>query len=117
MKPCTRRDFLKASIVGVAAGAGLADASGGLLRAAEPSLRLRGTDMVALGRQSFADPLLPLKLREGREKEINYCTACDNCLELLIQQSPIGCCTYNKFYTGVLVKTRKEKGRLAVDHT
>jgi len=75
------------------------------------------TDMIALGRQSFADPLLPLKLREGREKEINYCTACDNCLELLIQQSPIGCCTYNKFYTGVLVKTRKEKGRLAVDHT
>lgn len=75
------------------------------------------TDMVALGRQSFADPLLPLKLREGREKEIDYCTACDNCLELLIQQSPIGCCTYNKFYTGVLVKTRKEKGRLVVDHT
>ena len=52
-----------------------------------------------------------------KDKEINYCTACDNCLELLIQQSPIGCCTYNKYYTGVLVKTRKEKGRLVVDHT
>lgn len=74
-------------------------------------------DMVALGRQSFADPLLPLKFREGRENEINWCTACDNCLELLIQQSPIGCCTYNKFYTNVLVQTRKEKGRLTVDHT
>ena len=75
------------------------------------------TDMVALGRQSFADPLLPLKLREGREKEINYCTACDNCLELLIQQRPIGCCTYNKFYTKVLVDTRKEKGSLKEKHT
>ena len=75
------------------------------------------TDMIGLGRQSFADPLLPLKLREGRENEIDYCTACDNCLELLIQQEPIGCCTYNKFYTDVLVKTRKEKGRLKVDHT
>ena len=75
------------------------------------------TDMIGLGRQSFADPLLPLKLREGREDEIDYCTACDNCLELLIQQSPIGCCTYNKFYTDVLVNTRKEKGRLKVDHT
>jgi 2,4-dienoyl-CoA reductase-like NADH-dependent reductase (Old Yellow Enzyme family) len=74
-------------------------------------------DMIGLGRQSFADPLLPLKLREGREEEIKYCTACDNCLELLIQQSPIGCCTYNKFYTDVLVKTRKEKGKLTVDHT
>jgi len=74
-------------------------------------------DMVGLGRQSFADPLLPLKLREGREDEIKYCTACDNCLELLIQQRPIGCCTYNKYYTDVLVKTRKEKGKLTVDHT
>lgn len=74
-------------------------------------------DMIGLGRQSFADPLLPLKLREGRENEIKYCTACDNCLELLIQQSPIGCCTYNKYYTDVLVQTRKEKGRLQTDHT
>lgn len=74
-------------------------------------------DMIGLGRQSLADPLLPLKLREGAESEIKYCTACDNCLELLIQQSPIGCCTYNKFYTDILIKTRKEKGKLTVDHT
>jgi 2,4-dienoyl-CoA reductase-like NADH-dependent reductase (Old Yellow Enzyme family) len=74
-------------------------------------------DMIALGRQSFADPLLPLKVREGREKEINFCTTCDNCLELLIQQSPIGCATYNKMYTDILVQTRKEKGRLSVKHT
>jgi hypothetical protein len=75
------------------------------------------SDMIALGRQSLADPLLPLKLSEGRESEIHWCTACDNCLELLIQQSPIGCCTHNKFYTNVLVQTRKEKGRLKVSHT
>jgi 2,4-dienoyl-CoA reductase-like NADH-dependent reductase (Old Yellow Enzyme family) len=75
------------------------------------------TDMVALGRQSLADPLLPLKLREGREKEINYCTTCDNCLELLIRQQPIGCCTYNKPYTKILVNTRKEFGSLKEMHT
>jgi len=75
------------------------------------------TDMIAVGRQSLADPLLPLKLREDRESEINFCTTCDNCLELLIQQSPIGCATYNPIYTDVLVKTRKEKGRLKVNHT
>jgi 2,4-dienoyl-CoA reductase-like NADH-dependent reductase (Old Yellow Enzyme family) len=75
------------------------------------------TDMIALGRQSFADPLLPLKLREGREDEIKYCTACDNCLELLIRQRPIGCCTYNKYYTNILVETRKEKGSLKEKRT
>ncbi len=75
------------------------------------------TDMIALGRQSFADPLLPKKLREGNEKDIKYCTVCDNCLELLIQQSKVGCCTYNKYYTDILVQTRKEKGRLTIAHT
>lgn len=74
-------------------------------------------DMIGLGRQSFADPFLPKKLREGKEDEINFCTVCDNCLELLIQQSKVGCCTYNKFYTDELVRTRKEKGRLKVTHT
>ena len=75
------------------------------------------TDMIGLGRQSLADPLLPRKLREDREEDINFCTTCDNCLELLIQQQPIGCCTYNKFYTDVLVNTRKDKGKLRVKHT
>ena len=75
------------------------------------------TDMIALGRQSFADPLLPLKVREGRENEIDMCTACDNCLELLIRQKPIGCCTYNKFYANILVETRKEFGKLSQMHT
>ena len=75
------------------------------------------TDMIALGRQSFADPLLPLKVREGREDEIDMCTACDNCLELLIRQKPIGCCTYNKFYANILVETRREFGKLKQMHT
>ena len=75
------------------------------------------TDMIALGRQSFADPMIPLKLRENREAEMNFCTTCDNCLELLIQQSPIGCATFNPIYTDILVKTRQEKGKLKVDHT
>ena len=74
-------------------------------------------DMIGLGRQSFADPFLPKKLREGKESEIKWCTVCDNCLELLIQQSKVGCCTYDKRYTEILVQTRKEKGQLAVVHT
>jgi len=74
-------------------------------------------DMLGLGRQSFADPLLPRKLREGKEDEIKWCTICDNCLELLIQQSKVGCSTYNKYYTDILVETRKEKGPLKVART
>jgi 2,4-dienoyl-CoA reductase-like NADH-dependent reductase (Old Yellow Enzyme family) len=74
-------------------------------------------DMIGLGRQSLADPLLPLKLAEGHEAEINYCVGCDNCLELLIQQSKVGCSTFNRYYTDELRKTREEKGKLVIKHT
>jgi len=74
-------------------------------------------DMIGLGRQSFADPYLPRKLRENHENEIKYCTICDNCLELLIRQTPVGCCTYNKKYTDILVNERKTKGPLKTSHT
>ena len=74
-------------------------------------------DMVGLGRQSLADPFLPKKLREGNESDINWCTICDNCLELLIRQCRIGCCAYDKTYTDILVNIRKEKGKLGVLRT
>ena len=74
-------------------------------------------DMVGLGRQSFADPLMPKKLREGKEDEIKWCTLCDFCLELLIQQTKVGCCIYNKTFTELLKQTRKEKGELKVMRT
>jgi hypothetical protein len=73
--------------------------------------------MLGLGRQSFADPLLPKKLREGKEDEIKWCTLCDYCLELLIQQTEVGCCIFNKKFTELLKKTREEKGELKVLRT
>ena len=74
-------------------------------------------DMIGLGRQSFADPYLPKKVREGKLDEIHYCLLCDRCLELLIQQSRVGCVAYNKEAHAELVRTRKEKGNLTVHHT
>jgi len=74
-------------------------------------------DMIGLGRQSFADPFLPKKLREGKENDIHWCTICDNCIELLIRQSKVGCSTYNKMYTDILVQTRKEHGPLKIMRT
>jgi len=74
-------------------------------------------DMISLGRQSLADPLLPIKLIEGREDEAKWCTACDNCLEFLIRQTPVGCAVYNKPYTKSLQEIRKEEGRLKAKRT
>ena len=74
-------------------------------------------DMIGLGRQSFADPFLPKKVREGKTDDINYCLLCDRCLELLIQQSKVGCVVYDKSAHEELVRTRKEKGNLKIHHT
>ena len=56
-------------------------------------------DMVALGRQSLADPYLPRKFMEGREEEIKWCTLCENCNVLLKNQENAGCATWNPPYT------------------
>jgi 2,4-dienoyl-CoA reductase-like NADH-dependent reductase (Old Yellow Enzyme family) len=69
-------------------------------------------DMVAIGRQSLADPLLPAKLAQGQEAEIKWCTVCDNCIEFLIRQKPVGCSTYEREYTLELKEMRREKGTL-----
>ncbi|MEA5002584.1 MAG: 2,4-dienoyl-CoA reductase [Christensenella sp.] len=74
-------------------------------------------DMVALGRQSMADPLQPLKMMEGRDNEIKYCTSCLNCLELMIRQENIGCSTFNKRYTKILQDVRNAKGKVQEMHT
>ncbi len=74
-------------------------------------------DMIALGRQSFADPFTPAKLMAGKSDEVHWCTADDHCIELLIRQKNVGCCTYNKPYTEALQKVRQEEGLLKAKRT
>ena len=66
------------------------------------------TDMVAFGRQSYADPQIPIKLMQGKEDTIKWCIACDNCVELLIRQVPVGCTTFDREYTDILKETREK---------
>jgi 2,4-dienoyl-CoA reductase-like NADH-dependent reductase (Old Yellow Enzyme family) len=84
---------------------------------ANRNIRDRVTDMVAIGRQSLADGQLPRKFIEGREKDIHWCTACDNCIELLIRQKPVGCTTWDKEYTQALKAIRQAEGDLAAKRT
>ena len=75
-------------------------------------------DAVAIGRQAFADPYLPVKMMEGREDEINWCTLCDNCVELLIRQHyNVGCVTYDKHYTEIYKNMIKTEGKIKYKHT
>ena len=49
-------------------------------------------DMVAMGRSLIADPDLPLKAREGREREIVHCIACaQGCFDNLFKLKHVEC--------------------------
>ncbi len=84
---------------------------------ANKNIRERVTDMVAIGRQSLADGQLPRKFIEGRESEIEWCTACDNCIEFLIRQQNVGCATHIREYTEALQEIRKAEGALRAKRT
>jgi 2,4-dienoyl-CoA reductase-like NADH-dependent reductase (Old Yellow Enzyme family) len=49
-------------------------------------------DMVAMGRALIADPYLPQKARDGREKEIVHCVACaQGCFDHLLELKMVEC--------------------------
>jgi 2,4-dienoyl-CoA reductase-like NADH-dependent reductase (Old Yellow Enzyme family) len=50
-------------------------------------------DFAGFGRQSLADPLLPLKLRDS-PGDIHYCTLCGGCSRLLAAQKAVRCTVY-----------------------
>ena len=50
-------------------------------------------DVVALGRQTLADPMLPLKARTGHEDEINQCLRCFSCFSTSTSSGIFYCAT------------------------
>ena len=88
-----------------------------LLYWGDKNIRDGVTDLVAIGRQSLADPYLPKKVMDGKPDEVKWCTACDNCIEFLIRQQNVGCATYEKEYTEALKKIREDEGKLKAKRT
>lgn len=57
-------------------------------------------DFIGFGRQSFADPLFPEKVRTG--KEVDWCTSCSGCTKLMIRQVNDGCIVYDPYYRALM---------------
>jgi 2,4-dienoyl-CoA reductase-like NADH-dependent reductase (Old Yellow Enzyme family) len=62
------------------------------------------TDLCGFGRQIFADPWTPRKLRRG--EPVNWCVLCSGCSELMAAQLHDGCVVYNAYYREVMKKHR-----------
>jgi 2,4-dienoyl-CoA reductase-like NADH-dependent reductase (Old Yellow Enzyme family) len=56
-------------------------------------------DLCGFGRQIFADPLTPVKLKRG--EKINWCVLCSGCSKLMAAQMNDGCIIYNPYYREV----------------
>ncbi len=74
-------------------------------------------DAIAIGRQSFADPYLPVKMMENKDDTIHWCTLCDHCVEFLIRQHCVGCAIHDKHFVEQYVEMIKKEGKLKEKHT
>ncbi|WP_312502609.1 oxidoreductase [Lacrimispora sp.] len=74
-------------------------------------------DAIAIGRQSYADPYLPTKMEKNDDASIKWCTLCDHCVEMLIQQTKVGCATFDKKYTQEYLNMIHTKGSIKEKHT
>lgn len=61
-------------------------------RLAEELLVQGSGDLVGMGRALIADPMLPVKAREGRFEEINFCVGCNQgCFDRVFLLQPVSC--------------------------
>jgi 2,4-dienoyl-CoA reductase (NADPH2) len=58
---------------------------------AESILREEKADLIALCRPLLRDPEWPNKMREGRDKEIQKCTYCNDCMDRIFKDKPALC--------------------------
>ncbi|MBU1168490.1 MAG: NADH:flavin oxidoreductase [Proteobacteria bacterium] len=105
---------------------GFKEASGGLPvitpgfinpEIAENAITSGKTDIISLGRQSIADPFWPVKVKEGREKDIVKCIRCQRCYMDLMTANWCRCSVNpivgkEKYYTELFLDTPKLKKKV-----
>jgi 2,4-dienoyl-CoA reductase-like NADH-dependent reductase (Old Yellow Enzyme family) len=74
----------------------------------EEMLSKQYTDLCGFGRQIFADPFTPKKIKNG--EAVNWCRLCSGCTKLMISQNNDGCIIYNDYYRE-LFRVQNSSGR------
>jgi 2,4-dienoyl-CoA reductase-like NADH-dependent reductase (Old Yellow Enzyme family) len=73
---------------------------------ADENIQNSDADFIGWGRQNFADPLMPEKIRKGQM--VNWCTACSGCTKLMKSQFKTGCIVYDENYKQLYKEHKKE---------
>ncbi|MDC7232363.1 MAG: FAD-dependent oxidoreductase, partial [Spirochaetales bacterium] len=91
-----------------------------LIRSAEQAVQQieEGTqDLIGLGRPLLADPELPLKIKEGREEDVQRCIVCCQCYESLLKNAWVGeplRCSVNPTLSQIASKPADSEGTVVV---
>jgi 2,4-dienoyl-CoA reductase-like NADH-dependent reductase (Old Yellow Enzyme family) len=95
VKELVKKENRKLAVIGSAYSARKADAP----TLMEEMLAKDYVDACGFGRQIFADPLTPAKLKAG--EKVNWCVLCSGCSKLMAAQLNDGCIMYNDYYREV----------------
>jgi 2,4-dienoyl-CoA reductase-like NADH-dependent reductase (Old Yellow Enzyme family) len=72
------------------------------------------TDLVGFGRQTFADPAFPAKVRDGEEAD--YCARCGSCMRLVLGGRHAGCAVHDPYYKEQLQGLKKDENVAQASH-
>lgn len=95
-------------------GAGYSELGKNTWPIAAQRIRDGHADCVGFARQTLADPLTPNKLRSG--DPIAYCTRCNICQQLVLNQFQGGCVVYNDYFAAQLPALRKLEASAGANH-
>jgi 2,4-dienoyl-CoA reductase-like NADH-dependent reductase (Old Yellow Enzyme family) len=95
VKDLIKNENRKIKVIGSAYSSHKADS----IAVAEEMLSKDNVDICGFGRQIFADPLTPKKLKSG--EKVNWCMLCSGCSKLMAAQLNDGCIMYNDYYREV----------------
>lgn len=89
-------ELLMENVAAIKAAVGIPVIGAGRIEpeAAERHLRARRCDFIAMGRKLLADPGLPNKLREGRERDVRPCIYCYTCISQIYLWRPTHCAVH-----------------------
>jgi 2,4-dienoyl-CoA reductase-like NADH-dependent reductase (Old Yellow Enzyme family) len=92
VKETVKKENLKLRVIGSA----YSSYKAGAVELAEEMISRDYVDLCGFGRQIFADPLTPKKLKSG--EAVNWCVLCSGCAKLMTSQLNDGCIVYNDYY-------------------
>ncbi len=76
---------------------------------AERILRAGETDMVGVSRQSLADGQFACKILQERFGDIKWCTSCNHCFRLVVNQYRAGCTVHDSRYKEIFRQFQKQQ--------